>query len=669
MNSMDIERRLRLPSPDEPAALPALILPSSSSAGFGAVRGRVHAGSAGRPAGIMSPRLALALLALVVVMVAAIAAGAIRLQRAPTQLDGLFAGRGVTLTYPDEWVRLAGNDRSGVPGEIALIVATAAVPGCSESDLPASSFGLAQPTEGASAVLPPPDDSVRLAERMLACLLTKPLAPGEIRLVLSQGIPQLVGIGPIESFDPADWGGLVPGASYSAGLLVPGEADGWTHVIDDMPAKLVVEQGPASIGADETRTWAVAQPGRLDAPWLIRATMRGPDLDALRDRADTVAQSLGFESKPPALVADRRDGALARVIDGLDRQQRLYPGSRLYGCFPRAVGSRAVTLEDGPGGPLLNPVDVMCETSVEETPIRLWRGRLAISWPAGDGTPAGEWGYEFFFGADGQLQAGGEFSTNSSVTFPGTGGEVPPLTEPFVIPVGSVVQLLPPGVDQAGPAYQSLYQHPNATIGGSFISDGQAGRRFLVVDGPVPNEGVDWYLVDMGQGAFYPASFGWLPATNAGRPLLRVVEPTCPADGASIAELLALIPGERVRCLGSSEITLDPVIASRAVEEGGQGVSGTPAWLADDTHWRLFGASGPDGVDGGLPVAVSPTVGDALPTNAWLTVRGHFDDPAGATCTRSNPEEWGVPDESPAIQSLRCRHLFVVTSFERRDAP
>lgn len=673
MNSHEIERRLRLPAPDEPAVLPALILPSRPSAGFGAVRGRVLVGSAGRPSGIMSLRLALAILALVVAMVAAIASGALRLERVPTSLDtnGIFAGRGVHLTYPEEWVRLTTGDPPDAPSYVALIVASADVPGCSESDLPISTFGVAYPSIATSDAPPVAQPAGQVEERTLACVVGKPMAPGEIRLVLSQGIPQLVGIGPIESYDPADWGGMVLSGGYVGAFLLPSEAEGWTHQIDGMPAKLVVEPGLMSIGADETRTWAVAQPGRLDAPWLIRATMRGPDLDVLRDQADAVAQSLRFDSKPPALVADRRDAALASVIDEMDRQQRLYPGSRLYGCFPRSPGERAATLHDGPGGPLLDPVDVTCRTTVEETPLRLWHGRVAVSWPAGDDYAAGEWGMEFFFGADGPAAAQGQFPTNIDVTFPGTGGELPrPVTEPLVIPLGSLVQLLAPGVDQAGPAYQSLYQNPNATIGGNFISDGQAGRRFLVVDGPVANEGTDWYLVDMAQGAFYPSAFGWLPATDDGRPLLRVVEPSCPAGEVTVEDLLALIPGERLHCFGNSEMTLDPVMASLAGEDQVQsGVDGTPAWLARDTRWRLFGAGGPEGVDGALPVAIAPTVGDTLPANGWLSVRGHFDDAAAATCTRSYPDEWGVPDEAPAIESLRCRHLFVVTSLERRDAP
>jgi len=552
---------------------------------------------------------------------------------------------------------------------VALIVANAEVGGCSDAELPISTFGIAQPTEGASDAPPVTNSGGPIADRLLACLVGKPMAPGSIRVVVSQGIPQIVGVGPVESFDPQDWGGMVPGESYTGGLLVPDKAMGWTHLIDGMPAKLVVTPGPTAVGAAETRTWAVAQPGRLDAPWLIRATFRGPDLDALRLQADTVAQSLRFDEKPPPLDEARRDAALARAIDDVDRQFRQYPGSALFGCFPRTAGEREVELTDGPGGPLLNPVAATCRTTVEATPLLLWHATLVVAWSAGNGDAAGQWGHELYFGAEGPAVASGTLFDSNQVPFPGAGRVPPPLTEPLVIPIGSVVQLLPPGLDQAGPAYQAIYQRPNDTIAMNVATDAQPGRRFSIVAGPVTHEGTNWYLADLSQGSLYPGYFAWLPATDSGRPLLRIVEPACPTGEVSVADLLALIPAERLRCFGNREVTLDPVTASLAEDQFEPAVDGTPAWLARDTRWRLFGDGGPDAVNGSLAVALSPTVGETLPLNVWLAVRGHFDDAAAATCTRTNPQDWGLPNEPPAIQTLRCRHLFVVTSLERRDAP
>ena len=145
------------------------------------------------------------------------------------------------------------------------------------------------------------------------------------------------------------------------------------------------------------------------------------------------------------------------------------------------------------------------------------------------------------------------------------------------------------------------------------------------------------------------------------------MESSCPAADVSVADLLYLIPAERLSCFGNTELTIDPVIASLADVQY-PALEGTPEWLAKDTRWRLFGAGGVDGLDGGLPVAVSPDLG-RLPTDGWLVVRGHFDDAASSTCSWTYPDEWGIPVESPAVQVLRCRELFVVTSFDRRDAP
>jgi len=151
---------------------------------------------------------------------------------------------------------------------------------------------------------------------------------------------------------------------------------------------------------------------------------------------------------------------------------------------------------------------------------------------------------------------------------------------------------------------------------------------------------------------------------------MQVVESTCLAGEVAVPELLRLIPAERLLCFGGDMITLDPVVATAAEpEDGGGSVSGTPDWLAAELSWQLYGRGGPDGVDGALRVAISPELGDGLPTNTWLIVRGHFDDPASSICSRSFPEDWQIVRESPDVQVLRCRETFVITSFEETAAP
>ena len=64
----------------------------------------------------------------------------------------------------------------------------------------------------------------------------------------------------------------------------------------------------------------------------------------------------------------------------------------------------------------------------------------------------------------------------------------------------------------------------------------------------------------------------------------------------------------------------------------------------------LFGGSGPDGVDPALAVAIDPSLGDNVPTGAWLTVRGHFNDAASSTCHRTLPKG-GAPSKRPRSRS------------------
>lgn len=663
MLSHEIERRLRLPAPDEPAFLPALVLPSASM-GFGGVRFRAPGGGSEEHLGLASMRLVFVILALLVAMVGAIAIGALRLDRLPNPFDpnAGFGARGVTLDYPKGWVVAASlspfNDKGSFT---ALIVSNAGVSGCSESDL-----GPATDPEG---------ESGSLEDRIFECVLGKPMAPGEIRLVLSQGYPQKAGVGPYEKFEPTAWFG--PDALTSGSYFyVPAEADGWTTTIDGMPAKLLVETTSIVPGADEVRTWGVFPPNGFSGLWFVRATLRGPDLESLRHEADAVALSLRFDVKSPPLDEARRDDALARAIDDVDRETRTWWGSDLYGCFPRSPGQQTTLIDDrlyeyGPDGPLAEPVPVTCATTVESTVLGLWHTTLIVSWDAGDGYAAGEWGWELFFDADGTGAAQGQISSSGEIAYPGTVGELPPpLDGPLVVPVGSIVEVLPPGVDQSGAPIQALWQSPDsAKIGDHVALDARPGHRYYVVDGPISVAGFEWYLVEWQHGTSYGAEFVWLPATDGNRPLIRVVDPACPSADVAVSDLLALLPTERVLCFGDRDMTLDPTIVSLAEANPGGEVEGTPAWLARDSLWRLYGSGGPDGLDGSLPFAIAPALGDALPTGTWLTVHGHFNDAAAATCRRTFPGEWGGYAETPDMQHLRCRELFVITSFETRAAP
>jgi hypothetical protein len=324
----------------------------------------------------------------------------------------------------------------------------------------------------------------------------------------------------------------------------------------------------------------------------------------------------------------------------------------------------------GPDGRIAEPVPVTCTTTVARNLLEQWVATLVISWEAGEGYAAGRWGSYISFDTNGDpAGSSGVLEVPGGFAYPGTIGELPaPLDGPFEIPIGSIVEVLPPGILQTKAPIQAMYADPHPTIGDGLAIDAQPGARYGVVSGPISHAGYDWYQVEWQNGTSYPSEVPWIPSSDGVRPLVRIIEPDCP-DDPSVLDLVGLEPLERVRCYGDHDITLDSAIAILAADEGDLGsVDGEPAWLAKYSLWRLYGPDGPDGLDGALPIAIDPSLGDSIRTGTPIRVIGHFDDPASATCRRTVPEEWGW-QESPEIQRLRCRELFVVTGTETRGAP
>ncbi|MEO7664653.1 MAG: hypothetical protein ABIV26_05950 [Candidatus Limnocylindrales bacterium] len=679
----DVERRLRLPAPDEPTILPALRLPSAGDRPFGRLDGRVRFGPSAPTAGFegfasTSPRLILALLLLATAMIAAIATGALRLDRLPNPFSPTiaFAERGISIDYPHDWVRLTPGDPLGSSGASTYLIASSVgIDHCSSDD----DLGATPPpaVESGGVVVGGGQQGTifGLEDRMLACVIARPMADGETRLVVARGMPQILGVGPYGDFDPElFFGGLDKSPEFAPGL--PTAADGWTELIDGSPAKLVVSPTSVTAGAGEVRTWILYQPGVSFAVWYVQLVLDGPDVESLRAPADEIARSVRFDVHPPALEVATRDTLLAKAIDDLDRETRRSQGTDIYGCFPRAPGSRDVRIDQrlvdhGAGGRLPEPVPVTCTTAIEATPLGLWRATLVVSWQAGDGYAAGQWGWELRFDGAGAGGMQGQLFGPESMGSPGRPDVLPPpLAGPLVIPVGSVVEVLPPGLDGNGPAMVALSAEPNSTLEGRTAVQVPPGTRLAVVDGPMTHAGFDWYLVELQHGRSYPSEFLWAPATDGVRPLLGVVDPACPAAGPSVADLVAMHPADRLRCFGKSELTLDPatVLFGDPFTGGNEEVVATPRWLAADATWRLFGSGGPEGLDGAIPFAIDPSLGDAVPTNKWLVVHGHFDDAAASACTRAYPPAWGF-EEPATVDQIRCRELFVVTGYEPRSAP
>ena len=243
----------------------------------------------------------------------------------------------------------------------------------------------------------------------------------------------------------------------------------------------------------------------------------------------------------------------------------------MAGCFPRTPGEQTALIEEGPGGPLLEPVTVTCSTTIEETPLHLWRAELRMTWPAGDGYPAGTLGWELFFGAEDGLGAQGWIGDPVHGRLPRhnvTDGAAAGRSGRFA--PGTIVQMLAPGIRQSDPLVMDSWNGPHPDIADRFVYEAQPGRRFAIVDGPISHNGAEWYLVEAMMGVSYPGDFQWLPVTDGDRLLVRVEEPACPASP-SVVDLVYLLPAERASCYEGQELTLAPAFAAKVDRNTRQG--------------------------------------------------------------------------------------------------
>lgn len=188
----------------------------------------------------------------------------------------------------------------------------------------------------------------------------------------------------------------------------------------------------------------------------------------------------------------------------------------------------------------------------------------------------------------------------------------------------------------------------------SAVVDGRLtiGDRAFVVNGPVQDSGYTWYQVaPLLRPDGSAAAFGWIAAASReGEPWVRPAEPACPG-AVNLMTVLALQPLERLACFGDQRLQLSSARISCGIADGPW--TGDPAWLAS------FSGCGLAEGDDVLAVRTPPggrDVATYLP--GPVTVRGHFDDPASATCTiTSAVPEVPAPPREQAV--LLCRTQFV----------
>lgn len=175
----------------------------------------------------------------------------------------------------------------------------------------------------------------------------------------------------------------------------------------------------------------------------------------------------------------------------------------------------------------------------------------------------------------------------------------------------------------------------------------------FVVDGPVEADGYAWYLVaplNRPDGSRGP--FGWIAAASReGEPWVRTVALACPA-GSNLAAVIALQPLERLACFGDDSLTISAPIVSCGA--GGGPWTFIPSWLGEIGGCGLAPDTSGERV---LRLRVAP--GDSGPSSGPITVSGHFDDPAAATCTVTSADAaFPAPSDEEAV--VLCRSEFVL---------
>jgi len=176
----------------------------------------------------------------------------------------------------------------------------------------------------------------------------------------------------------------------------------------------------------------------------------------------------------------------------------------------------------------------------------------------------------------------------------------------------------------------------------------------FIIEGPVAADGYDWYLA----AEELEHLVGWIPAGDAAGPWVVPANPQCPQEPIELADVTvsAIERLELLACVGSNELTLHgwypsppPDVSS---SETCQPLEERPfCWFGYDllrpveTTWA--------GDANALEWVGDSSAGLTEPRrNSWITVRGHFDDPASSECYDGQP-----------TSVILCRITFVVTEI------
>lgn len=150
-------------------------------------------------------------------------------------------------------------------------------------------------------------------------------------------------------------------------------------------------------GAERIVTMTIAMPGSVDNYYTITAAMRGPDLDPLQASVEAMIASLRYD--PP--VVPLPSGSAAAAAAAATALAALGRDSPTWACFTPS-GSHQMIIGSLPMGPeLAHQQLATCTTSIEATPLQLWRMKLTLRLPEPDPQAGSGQAFEVWVNPDG----------------------------------------------------------------------------------------------------------------------------------------------------------------------------------------------------------------------------------------------------------------------------
>ena len=338
---------------------------------------------------------------------------------------------------------------------------------------------------------------------------------------------------------------------------------------------------------------------------------------------------------------------------------RQFPGRRFLSCLPRTPGS--VSSDRSRTGRAVGsdkPLDVTCTTTVTANDLRAWQADIEVAWPATDGHEAGRWARRILFDASGAVQSESDVApgTGEPLAFPGDPSTTDLPTDVATFAPGDLVRSVGAGATRRSTTSirPGCRRSRTCQRGARHAHGHRVGTR-----GSTTAATSMWRTTAARSG-------GSAPRQRVSRCSRRRSRGCPPSLDATDLVYLSLL--ERRLCL-TGEVALGPVQAGRVELDPSWGlVESDPAWLAAASPNGRSSATESTASTQGSPVALAPSV-ESLPTEGWVLVRGHFDDPAASTCRVVYPADWGTPTPPPDVQTRRCQERFVVTSVEPTEGP